>query len=500
MGYLEVEELKSIGLLENQEILKIIKNDVNRWARKENMDAQIMLPKLWELIKKPKDFLDDEVLGRIAQNVSVLQMTSLESSLWQDDTIPEDRAPAPWVQFGDVDLDLLAVAQMEKACRLPVALRGALMPDAHLGYGLPIGGVLAVRKAVIPYAVGVDIACRMRITVLDRPFEDLFSKRDEFLLALENETRFGVGSGFEMASRRRHDVMDDNDWSETKITHSLKDKAAKQLGSSGGGNHFVEFGELLIKEKFEGLLPGSYLAFLSHSGSRGTGEEVATHYSKLAMKIRPFVHQKFKNLAWLDIDSQEGQEYWKAMNLMGRYAAANHQSIHKYVLKALGAESLLSLENHHNFAWEEMVEGEKVIVHRKGATPASLGTYGIVPGSMGDPGYIVRGKGDLSSLSSCSHGAGRKMSRSAAFKSISREEMEEYLSERGVSLISADLDEAPMVYKDIRQVMAAQSSLVDIMGEFFPRLVKMAPPENCDRKNRWLKKKKNFLKPNLIEG
>jgi tRNA-splicing ligase RtcB len=209
------------------------------------------------------------------------------------------------------------------------------------------------------------------------------------------------------------------------------------------------------------------------------------------MKLRPRVHQKFRNLAWLDIDSQEGQEYWKAMNLMGRYAAANHQTIHKHVLKALWAEPLLSLENHHNFAWEEMVDGEKVIVHRKGATPASPGTYGIVPGSMGDPGYIVRGKGELSSLSSCSHGAGRKMSRTGAFKCISREAMEEYLSERGVSLISGDLDEAPMAYKDIRKVMAAQNSLVDIMGEFFPRLVKMAPPENFGRKKRWGKKKQD---------
>jgi|ERR1051326_1779492 hypothetical protein len=188
---------------------------------------------------------------------------------------------------------------------------------------------------------------------------------------------------------------------------------------------------------------------------------------------------ELKRLAWLSLDSQEGQEYWEAMELMGRYAAANHALIHKHVAANLGAEVLLDLENHHNFAWKEkhMIKGveKEVIVHRKGATPAGQGVLGIIPGSMASPGFVVSGKGNAESLNSASHGAGRVMSRTQATKTFEWKKVNAFLREKGVTLISAGLDEVPMVYKNIHEVMAAQKDLVTILGQFDPKLVKMAP-------------------------
>jgi tRNA-splicing ligase RtcB len=366
--------------------------------------------------------------------------------------------------------------QMERACLLPVAVAGALMPDAHVGYGLPIGGVLATENTVIPYAVGVDIACRMKMTVLDIPTRDLEHHQDRLTRAIETETRFGIGASFK--HRRQHEVLD-ADWDVSPVTKQNKDRAWSQFGTSGSGNHFVEFGLFTAHGEIHGLAPGTYVALLSHSGSRGTGAAVCDHYSKLAFSQFPDLPSELKRLAWLSLDSQEGQEYWAAMELMGRYAAANHALIHKHVAANLGAEVLLDLENHHNFAWKERhvindVEKE-VIVHRKGATPAGEGVLGIIPGSMASPGFVVSGKGNPESLNSASHGAGRVMSRTQATKTFEWKKVNAFLREKGVTLISAGLDEAPMVYKNIHEVMAAQNDLVTILGQFDPKLVKMAP-------------------------
>jgi tRNA-splicing ligase RtcB len=377
------------------------------------------------------------------------------------------RMSAPYRQWGS-DLEPESVRQMDNACRLPVAVRGALMPDAHRGYGLPIGGVLAARHAVIPYAVGVDIACRVKMSVIDLPIDTDAAKLTK---AIERETRFGVGAKFK--DRRDHDVMD-RDWSVTQITHGLKDKAWSQLGTSGSGNHFVEFGTFELDKPDLGLAPGTYLALLSHSGSRGSGATIADHYSKLAMRRHPELPKELTHLAWLDLDTEQGQEYWAAMELMGHYAAANHACIHRHVTGHLGATVLLDLENHHNFAWKERHDGQDVIVHRKGATPAGKGVVGIIPGSMASWTYVVRGKGNSESLHSAAHGAGRVMSRTAAKKNLDWKTANRMLEARGVTLLSAGLDEVPMVYKDIDQVMAAQSDLVEPIARFMPRLVKMA--------------------------
>jgi len=415
------------------------------------------------IVRNPSAFTDDQLRGEFARALL--------------NAPPTPRAePVKYQQWGE-ELEHDAVMQMEKACLLPVTVAGALMPDAHVGYGLPIGGVLATEDAVIPYAVGVDIACRMKITVLDIPIRDLEQRQDRFARAIQAETRFGIGAQFQ--HRREHEVMD-ADWSISPVTKQHKDKAWSQLGTSGSGNHFVEFGLFTAHGRIRTLEPGTYVALLSHSGSRGTGASVCDYYSKLAFaRCRPWLPTELLRLAWLPLNSHEGQEYWNAMELMGCYAAANHACIHRHIAANLGAQVLLDLENHHNFAWKErhVIGGteREVIVHRKGATPAGQGVLGIIPGSMASPGFVVSGQGHPASLNSCSHGAGRVMSRKAANQKFNWKHVNRFLRERGVTLISAGLDEAPMAYKNIHEVMAAQSELVTVLGQFDPRLVKMSP-------------------------
>ncbi|WP_231742557.1 RtcB family protein [Polystyrenella longa] len=362
---------------------------------------------------------------------------------------------------------------MRDACALPMAFGAALMPDAHVGYGLPIGGVLACENAVIPYAVGVDIACRMKLSVFDLPVETLDTARDACKTALEKGTRFGVGAAYQR--KQQHEVMD-QDWAVTRITRERKDTAWKQLGTSGSGNHFVEFGILTIDVRDEdlGLDPGTYLSLLSHSGSRGAGAAVCNTYSSIARANMPIGGEKFGRLAWLDLDSEAGQEYWAAMNLMGEYAAANHAVIHRQVSRLLGAESIATVENHHNFAWIEEHHGKEVVVHRKGATPAGPGVLGVIPGSMADPAFVVRGKGNVDSLHSASHGAGRRMSRRKAKDKYNFKSVRNTLRDRGIDVLSAGADEVPGVYKDIREVMAAQEDLVETIARFDPKIVKMS--------------------------
>ncbi len=424
---------------------------------KKSKEMEVIISRV---VKRPTDYLSNGMLGSFANALSSKRYS-------------ERKAPAPYKQWGK-DLEPESVKQMENACRLPVSVAGALMPDAHLGYGLPIGGVLATDNAVIPYAVGVDIACRMKMTVLDIPVMDIESERgrNRLIKAIESETRFGVGSSFKR--RRQHDVMDE-DWSVSHVTSESKDKAWAQLGTSGSGNHFVEFGTFTIPGKAFNLEAGTYLALLSHSGSRGAGAKVASYYSKLAQSQHPELPRELIHLAWLDMNGEDGIEYWQAMELMGKYAAGNHSCIHQHIAKNLGVDVLLDIENHHNFAWKERHLDRDVIVHRKGATPADKNDIGIIPGTMATPAFIVSGKGNPESLNSAAHGAGRVMSRRKAMRTLSWKDAKRLLTKQGVTLLSAGLDEVPMVYKNIEKVMRYQNDLVTIIGKFMPRIVKMAP-------------------------
>ncbi len=245
------------------------------------------------------------------------------------------------------DAEAGALEQMHNSLRLPSALRGALMPDAHRGYGLPIGGVLETEGTVIPYAVGVDIACRMKLSILDLDVAELEDARLE--TALLKETQFGTGA--KLRRRADHPAMDDARWTLTPLAKRLRDRAWEQLGTSGSGNHFVEFGLLTLPEPDLGLDAGRYVALLSHSGSRGAGAQIAAHYSKLARELHPELPKELPYLSWLDLDHDSGREYLELMRLMGEYASANHAVIHERVTGHLKAGVLAGVENHHNYAW-----------------------------------------------------------------------------------------------------------------------------------------------------
>jgi tRNA-splicing ligase RtcB len=319
----------------------------------------------------------------------------------------------------------------------------------------------------------VDIACRMSLSIFDLPADAVDTETAKLQNMLVEHTYFGIGCTTK--SYFDSSLFDSSAWSETKVIRSLKNKAYAQLGTSGTGNHFVEWGELTIADgALDGIPAGRYLALLSHSGSRGFGGSVADHYSKIAMS-KTKLPAEAKHLAWLDLDKDEGQEYWIAMNLAGEYASANHHEIHNKIARALNLSPLMRIENHHNFAWKErLADGTEVMVHRKGATPAGEGVLGIIPGSMSTPGFVVRGKGDAASINSASHGAGRLMSRSAAFKTLDKDVIAANLVDKRITLMGSDMDEAPMAYKDIHAVMAAQHDLVEVLAKFEPRIVKMA--------------------------
>lgn len=410
------------------------------------------------VVEKPGEFVGDAVFGELAQALA----SGAEGKVME---------PISYRTWG-TEIDDGAHAQMRQACALPMARGAALMPDAHIGYGLPIGGVLALEGAVVPYAVGVDIACRMKLSIFDIAPETLDDKFALYENALERGTRFGVGAEYKRPMD--HDVMD-RDWTVTRITRENRDKAWRQLGTSGSGNHFVEFGVLTLDAPAEelNLAPGTYVALLSHSGSRGTGASVCSTYSAIAQSRLDSRYRDFGRLAWLDMQSEAGQEYWAAMNLMGEYAAANHAVIHQQVAKLLGAEAVAGVENHHNFAWLEKHGDQELVVHRKGATPAGAGVLGVIPGSMADPAFIVRGKGEPSSFDSASHGAGRRMSRTQANNTYNFRSIQKDLEKKGVRVLSAGADEVPYVYKNIEDVMLAQSDLVETVARFDPRIVKM---------------------------
>ncbi len=397
-------------------------------------------------------------------------------------------SPVPYRIWGEKYIESETMTQMNGAARLPVAVAGALMPDAHLGYGLPIGGVLATENSVIPYAVGVDIACRMMLSIFPSSPNVLKNQKSSeykhLYSALLNNTIFGAGAAGIHDGKIEHPILDKSHWELSELTRSLRQTAIYQIGTSGGGNHFVEWGELEItnSENPFKLAVGHYLALLSHSGSRGVGFKIANYYTKIAMSQMSELDHAVRHLAWLPLDQDLGKEYWDAMQLAGEFASANHHVIHQRISNAVGITSIASIENHHNFAWREkiVINGKEIdaIVHRKGATPAGKGVLGIIPGTMADPGYLVMGKGNSQSLNSASHGSGRQMARTKAKKTITHEQHMEYLLKHGIDLIGGGLDESPQAYKPIEAVMEEQKDLVEVLGKFQPKIVRMAAEEN----------------------
>jgi tRNA-splicing ligase RtcB len=460
-------DLLNIGFAQNQALgvaLETIATHLSEY------DTTAVLAELTAVLNDPITHIGHEVWSTLAET-----LVAIEAKAQANQTIAINPEPKPYAIYGAEGIDEGAIRQMNIAMRLPVTAAGALMPDAHQGYGLPIGGVLATKNAIIPYGVGVDIGCRMCMSVFDIPAGFFTKNQASFKRELIAFTRFGAGAGWTKHQKADHGVLERDEFNQIDLLQNLMDKAHSQLGTSGGGNHFVEFGILDVMEEDAQLnVPkGSYLALLTHSGSRGFGATIAGHYTRMAKELCPLPDEA-RNLAYLTLDSQAGQEYWMAMNLAGDYASACHEVIHERITKAIGAQLLARVENHHNFAWKEIHNGEEYIVHRKGATPASKDVLGIIPGSMTAPGFLVRGKGEPQSLASASHGAGRQMSRTQAIKSITGNAMREQLQAHGVTLIGAGLDEAPMAYKDIHTVMEAQRDLVDVLAKFTPKMVRMA--------------------------
>lgn len=459
---IEGKELRAIGYPEGPVIsiaMRVMEKNFKHHKKEEAMEI------LKSVLAAPVEYKNDAVLALFAEQL--LPKEPAESA-----DISLNQTGIQFNVFGSEHIEQGAMHQMYTAAKLPVAVAGALMPDAHSGYGLPIGGVLATENAVIPYGVGVDIGCRMCLSIFDIDPKELTQRESFFTREIHEATLFGSGAQFQRAEE--HQVMDHPSFGELPLLKNLHGRAWKQLGSSGSGNHFVEFGivEIAEKDTVLGVEPGFYLGLLSHSGSRALGANIANHYTKIAKQKRRLPGEA-NNLSWLGLDEQEGIEYWIAMNLAGDYASACHHVIHEKIAKQLGRKPIKRVENHHNFAWKEIWEGKEVIVHRKGATPAGKDVLGIIPGSMTADGFIVKGKGEQASVNSASHGAGRLMSRTKALQSITQSALKEELAKHGVKLLGGGLDEAPFAYKDIKEVMKSQQTLVDIVGKFTPKIVKM---------------------------
>ncbi|MDZ7773392.1 MAG: RtcB family protein [Balneolaceae bacterium] len=378
--------------------------------------------------------------------------------------LTEGRVPIKlWLE----DLDEEALQQARNLANLPFAFKHiAIMPDSHPGYGMPIGGVLAARQAIIPNAVGVDIGCGMC---------SMRTNRQEIpegeLKAIMGIIRDRVPVGF-----NHHDRPQDERWmpgreeGPTPIVDREYRKARSQVGTLGGGNHFIE-----IQQGSDG-----YIWIMIHSGSRNIGYTVARHYNELAQeKCGQWFSEVPKDLAFFPRGTEEFERYRHEMNYCIRFAEHNRRLMMERVKEAFEkvipmADFTDYINKPHNFAAWERHYGEEVIVHRKGATRARKNERGMIPGSQGSPSYIVRGKGNHLSFESCSHGAGRLMSRRQARETLSVQKETAALEKMGVLHAvrgESDLDEAPGSYKDITEVMDRQKDLVEVEVELKPLAV-----------------------------
>ncbi len=398
---------------------------------------------------------------------------------WLAATYPLERTvtiaerPAPFALFGEpgAHIPYNAVEQMQTVMRLPVAKHGALMPDAHLGYAMPIGGVVSLDDAISPSFVGYDISCMMQLSLYDLAPVDFMAERRQLAGVLRGETSFGLGADFK-AGQRRHAVMDDPRWKATKFMAGLRATAGQQLGSSGGGNHFADLVILeFVRDHAHYRAGEQAVGLLTHSGSRGAGHKTATHYVEIAARYTRQIARKIPNgYEWLALDHELGQEYLSAMQLMGAYARANHDLIHDHFAAAAGLGERHRVWNRHNYAWVE----DEGVIHRKGATPAEAGTIGLIPGSSGTASYLVRGLGNAESLHSSSHGAGRWFSRTEAKRRHDEQAFLKHMAARDILHFGLEPDETFQAYKDIEMVIALQEGiLVEVIARMTPKVVLM---------------------------
>jgi tRNA-splicing ligase RtcB (3'-phosphate/5'-hydroxy nucleic acid ligase) len=354
------------------------------------------------------------------------------------------------------DIEEGALDQAKNLANLPFIFKHvAIMPDSHQGYGMPIGGVLATKGVIIPNAVGVDIGCGMSAVRLDTDMIEL----PNFIELIKQLVPVGFSR-----HQKKQEWHGFNDAPDIPIIQQELEAAHYQLGTLGGGNHFIE-----IQKGSDG-----YIWIMLHSGSRNFGLKIANEYHKKAKQMcEKWVSDiPTLDLAFLPMDTAEGREYFEAMNYALRFARENRKLMMQNVLSLIPYKGLDGVNIHHNYAAYENHFNTNVIVHRKGATKATEGLKGIIPGSQGTKSYIVEGLGNPDSFMSCSHGAGRKMGRKQAQRELSFEDEAKKMEGIIHSVKSVDdLDEAPGAYKDIDVVMDNQKDLVKISVELTPLAV-----------------------------
>lgn len=393
------------------------------------------------------------------------------------------------VVFGEPDEDTLA--QIRRCAAVPEARGAVLCADAHKGYSMPIGGVVAYRGATSPSGVGFDIGCGNKAVRTNLKAADVRQDLPELMDAIASRIRFGVGGT--SGQHANHSLFDDERWQRVHPgVRALKPLARQQLGTVGAGNHYVN---LMVEEETDDL----WVAV--HFGSRGFGHRTATGFLNLAagrnFDARPPRESMDAPPVLLRMNTKLGQDYHLAMQLAGSYAYAGRDVVVQSVLHLLGAEATFEVHNHHNFAWEETHGGEQVIVVRKGATPCHPGQLSFVGGSMADISVVLRGKDTPEArraLFSTVHGAGRIMSRTAAAGrwrrvrgrrqrvggAIDAEEMRRQVKRYGVELRGGGLDEAPGVYRKLADVVEAHKATVDVLHTLKPIGVAMAPDGQRD--------------------
>ena len=366
------------------------------------------------------------------------------------------------------DIEPGAMAQVVNLSNHPVVKMIAVMPDCHQGYGMPIGGVIACDNAVIPNAVGVDIGCGMAALKTSVDAKSVTTEQVERII---HSVSRDVPVGFRHRNKPvSWKLIEDLEPPEDGVVTDELVSGAKQLGTLGGGNHFIE-----LQAGDDG-----FIWLMLHSGSRNVGFKIANHYHKLAVELCETWHSDIphKELAFLPVDSAHGQRYVKAMEFAQRFAMLNRQLMMEHFMNAveheLHADFAMTINIHHNFAAIENHLGHNYWIHRKGATRAAEGQLGIIPGSMGTSSYIVRGKGNRDSMMSCSHGAGRRMGRGEFNRQTTLEEANASIAgvvfkgwgkqRRG----GLDFSEAPGAYKDIDEVIAAQSDLIEVVTKLRP--------------------------------
>jgi tRNA-splicing ligase RtcB (3'-phosphate/5'-hydroxy nucleic acid ligase) len=357
--------------------------------------------------------------------------------------------------------DEATIAQMRNCMSVGNVVAGVICADGHLGYAQPVGGVIAYEKQISISGVGFDIGCGNMAVRLDVPFTTIADRVGPIIKDVAKTISFGLGRRNE--ERVEHELFDDGDaWRESDM-QAYRQKAVGQLGTVGSGNHYVD----LMRDE------DGFVWIGVHFGSRGLGHTSATRYLKAAggkdgMNVPPAV---------IDEDSELGRRYIAAMQLAGRYSYAGREWVIERVRKIIGGTVTDMVHNHHNYAWRETHNGRDLWVVRKGATPAFPGQRGFVGGSMGDDAVIVEGIDSpeaRASLYSTIHGAGRLFGRKEAKRRFAKVEMEAWLQSRGVTLIGADLDESPMAYRRLPDVLAYHAGSVKVLHTLRPFAVAMA--------------------------